>query len=376
VGEGRSSSLCLHLDQLAVVNDVPHAGQERPGQHADPALRRIEEGRVVAKGLVLDPQRAVDHVLEVRLGHQPGHPIRRQLVQRDLPELLVERHHEVLGDARAHVVQDPGLEGAILRPGRRRFRERGDEAQQALADDFRREPVGVDLEWVLRVGPVRVDEGAADMLLQPAGQQPLHEGLDRGLAEVEEMARHVEGETVLLIGPAEATRFLLLLDHSIGPVPQVIGGAEPGQAGADDQDHGTLRADSGAGGNTAPFTGLEISMRLSKTAATTARNSATPAMTSAVAAATNSIARAAPPSAASIMAIMVSWFTSATTKSQRQAITLTPPASPSMTSMMLTALMMPIIQTTVSNRSSQSGNAAISMRMPLRIRTKTAMSWP
>src|SRR5439155_551446 len=45
------------------------------------------------------------------------------------------------------------------------------------------------------------------------------------------------------------------------------------------------------------------------------------------------------------MAIMVSWFTSATTKSQRQAITLTPPASPSMTSMMLTALMMPIIQT-------------------------------
>src|SRR3989442_1133903 len=111
------------------------------------------------------------------------------------------------------------------------------------------------------------------------------------------MARHVEGETVLLIGPAEAARFLLLLDHPIGPVPQVIRGAEPGQTGADDQDHGALRTDSGAGGSTAPFAGLDISMRLSQTAATTARSIATPAMTSAVAVATNIIARAAPPRA-------------------------------------------------------------------------------
>ncbi len=104
IGEGRPPALRLHFDQFGAVGDGPHAGQERPGQHADPALRRIEEGRVVAKGLVLYPQRAVDHVLEVRLEHQPGHPVRGQLVQRHLPELLIERHHEVLGDALAHVV--------------------------------------------------------------------------------------------------------------------------------------------------------------------------------------------------------------------------------------------------------------------------------
>src|SRR5207302_9947630 len=192
---------------------------------------------------------------------------------------------------------NPVLEGAVRRPDRRRLCERGDEPHQALADDLGRQPVGVGLERILRVSPVRVDEGAADVLLQPAVQQPLHEGLDGGLAEVEEMARHVEGEAVLLVGPTEAARFLLLLDHPIGPVPQVIRGAEPGQAGADDQDHGALRADSDAGGSTAPFTGLGISMRLSQTAATTARSIATPAMTSACGADTNIIASAAPPSA-------------------------------------------------------------------------------
>src|SRR3989449_8760590 len=134
-------------------------------------------------------------------------------------------------------------------------------------------------------------------LLQPAVQQSLHERLDRGLAEMEEMARDVEGEAVLLVGPAEAARFLLFLDHPIGPVPQVIRGAEPSQAGPDDQDHGALRTDSGAGGTTAPFAGLGISTRVSQTAATTARSTATPAMISAVAVATNIIARAAPPSA-------------------------------------------------------------------------------
>src|SRR5438132_1536947 len=90
---------------------------------------------------------------------------------------------------------------------------------------------------------------------------------------------------------------LFLLDHPVGPVPQVIRGAEPSQAGPDDQDHGALRTDSGAGGTTAPFAGLGISTRVSQTAATTARSTATPAMISAVAVATNIIARAAPPSA-------------------------------------------------------------------------------
>ena len=83
-----------------------------------------------------------------------------------------------------------------------------------------------------------------------------------------------------------------------------------------------------------------------------------------------------PASAASIAADTVSWLRRATTNSQTQAITPTPPANPSMTSMMFSALMTPIIQRTVSARSSHSGNAAISMRMPLRISTKTAMSWP
>src|SRR2546425_7104991 len=113
---------------------------------------------------------------------------------------------------------------------------------------------------------------------------------------MEEMARHAEGEALLLVGPEEAAPFLLFLDPRIGPVPQVIRSAEPRQAGADDQDHGALRADSGVGGSTAPFAGLGISTRLSQTATTTARSIATPAITSAVAVATNIIARAAPPS--------------------------------------------------------------------------------
>src|SRR5207237_8702015 len=123
-------------------------------------------------------------------------------------------------------------------------------------------------------------------------------GRDWGQAGGAEMRRQVDGAAILLVGSTDAARFLLLFDHPTGPVPEVICGAEPGQAGADDQDHGALRADSDAGGSTASFTGLGISMRLSQTAATTARSIAMPAMTSAGVVATNIIATAPPPSAA------------------------------------------------------------------------------
>src|SRR5439155_20600834 len=108
------------------------------------------------------------------------------------------------------------------------------------------------------------------MFREAADEETLNQGLDLGLAKVQEVPGHIEGKPVHVIVAAEPARFLLLLHHATGTVSQVVRRAEPGQAGPDDEDHRVLLADSAAGRRSRSFSGdFDILIRLSATAVAT-----------------------------------------------------------------------------------------------------------
>src|SRR5206468_12238117 len=109
------------------------------------------------------------------------------------------------------------------------------------------------------------------MFREAADEETLNQGLDLGLAKVQEVPGHIEGKPVHVIGAAEPARFLLLLHHATGTVSQVVRRAEPGQAGPVDEDHRVLLADSAAGRRWRIFCEeFDILTCLSQTAVTTA----------------------------------------------------------------------------------------------------------
>src|SRR5712692_5896718 len=171
--------------------------------------------------------------------------------------------------------------------------ERSDEAQQTFSNHLWRQPIGVHLERVFRVCPVRVDKGPPIVFLELADQQAFDQRPDLRLTEVQEVASYIEGKPVHLIGPAEPACFLLLFHHAIEMVSQVIGRAEPRQASPDDKDHGVLSA---AGSRrSALFACLDMSIRLSQNATTIARTIVVPMRPSAVKKDTNIESTPMPP---------------------------------------------------------------------------------
>src|SRR6185436_11049944 len=88
------------------------------------------------------------------------------------------------------------------------------------------------------------------MPLQAAGQERFDQGFDLGLAKMQEMPGHVEGKAVHLVGAAEASGLALALEEPVRKAIQVIGGAQSGEAGADDGDHDRTRSSRISGGTT------------------------------------------------------------------------------------------------------------------------------
>src|SRR5437867_5966180 len=182
------------------------------------------------------------------------------------------------------VLQNPGFEGTVLRLGGMggRVSQRSDKAQQTFTDHLWRQSIGIHLERIFGVGPVGVDKRATDMLSQATSQQALNQGPDLGLTEMQEVPGHIKGKPVHLIGPTETSRLLLFLEQPIRHAGHVISRAQTGQTGTDDDDHGSLRAGSGAGSRRSMVcAGRDISMRLSQTAAMTNSVIVAPTRTSA-----------------------------------------------------------------------------------------------
>ncbi len=124
-------------------------------QYLDAAPDGVAELRVVAEELLLVGERPVEDLGRGRAGHEAALPLRRQPRQRQPPELLVVREHEMTADALAELLEAP------LPKRRVRYlawaMERLQEADHAIVDDAVRQPVRVGLEWIAGIDAVRVD---------------------------------------------------------------------------------------------------------------------------------------------------------------------------------------------------------------------------
>jgi len=148
----------LNLHQLGIVRELLNRREKRFRQHLDAATDGILEGWVVAEGLVLDSQGAVDDIFDIGLRHQPRHPVGREFVKRHLPQFLVERHHEMFCNAFAQTVDDPLFERSAFRRRRGRWiRQGGDESQQTFPHHFRRKAMRIHLERILGIRLVGID---------------------------------------------------------------------------------------------------------------------------------------------------------------------------------------------------------------------------
>jgi len=196
-GGGDLASREIDRDRrLAARHGVGRQIAEQRVDVLDRAAGGVREGRVVALGG--GARRARPHVRDdvgdVGVREEPSHRVDVEPVEVGRVQLLVVRPEEALGDALA----EPPVEHLAERA--RRAVAGGPEVQldQAVEEVVVRQLVDVLLEREVDVAAGIADRAApdhgADLVAGHAGAQP---GLDRRVAEVEEVARVVPHEAVL-----------------------------------------------------------------------------------------------------------------------------------------------------------------------------------
>ena len=205
---------------------LPDATGHRLGEQADAAPARVEEAGVVAHRLPVEPEGAVHHVLEVRPGHEPPHPLGREVLGVGAEQLAVVRVEEVPAQPLAEARQRPVGEAAGLR---RLGASLGlQKPQQAVAPDRGRQPEGVDLDRVRRHGPGQGDPGSPRVAPQlPAQPQRLDARQAALPPQVQEVPGEVEVEAVPVERPAGTAHLVLPLQHQAPDSPAGAGGPRP-----------------------------------------------------------------------------------------------------------------------------------------------------
>ena len=232
---GKSDDLGQWIDRFKPASgmDVTERRRESVGETIDSAVLRVRKTGVVPHALVRQSQRSVDHLFEARLGNRPAHPIGGDPGQVCLPEFLVVRKHEVVGDAGAECLQRPLPE--VVRSGRIAA-DAFDEAHQAFFDDFRWESVCVRLKGIGCQGGLRVDRGPPFHPGQRVGKDPVDEFLGVGILQMDQVARDVERKPVLNEGPADSSDPVLFLEDQRFEFLEMKTAAQASQSSTDDND--------------------------------------------------------------------------------------------------------------------------------------------
>jgi hypothetical protein len=76
--------------------------------------------------------------------------------------------------------------------------------------------MGIDLERILRISPVRKHVGSPDMSRESARKEGFNKRFDSGLPKMQEVAGVIEREPVLDIGPAQTAGLRLLFEDFVG----------------------------------------------------------------------------------------------------------------------------------------------------------------
>src|SRR5205807_1365897 len=99
----------LQLNQR-IIEQLLAADRYAVGQQTDAPLNGIIKDRVVAKLLVLDSERPIQNIFQIRLRDRPIYPVKRDIPQIVAPNFFVVRNHKVSRDSIAEGVINPILE--------------------------------------------------------------------------------------------------------------------------------------------------------------------------------------------------------------------------------------------------------------------------
>ncbi len=267
VGELQPALAEVDAHHLALELEILDTIGHRIGEETDPSAAWVAEGGVVADRALMQTERPIHNLFELRLWHVAADPVETQLLGRGAVELGVVGEEKVAGQTLAEAIEHPFAEiSGFLAPIPPPCPH---EAEQTVPPHIRGQSVGVDL---YRVG-CRV--AAYDHRRAPFVNRELipdselgQVGLGFGPRHVQQMSRIVEDIAVGSQAAARAARLRLAFEHHRrrpGPF-EPLGRHQPGQASADNQDPlhqssmGTAASHTRKPRTTAPTTAVRMSV--------------------------------------------------------------------------------------------------------------------